>query len=117
MKILLVTILAVLIGTTGMAFGQSINEMYKVVKKAELKATGTQQDIDNSIADARTEYDLFKDSKEAKKYPEFTKFIENAITALRKAQFAKEVTKNPNDWEKNLKLAGNELEKAKQFLK
>ena len=114
MKKVLAVILIVLFGSVGLAYGQSAKDVYKAVKKAELKATGDQRDFDNAMADARTEFDLFKDSKEAKKKPEFTTSLENALIALREAQF---VTKNPGDWQKSMNKAEKELEKAKQFLK
>jgi hypothetical protein len=117
MKKMLAVILIMLFGSVGLAYGQSAKDVYKAVKKAELKSTGTQRDVDNAIADARTEVDLFRDSKEAKKNPEFTKYIENALTALREAQFAKEITKSLGDWQKSMNKAEKELEKAKQFLK
>lgn len=117
MKRTLALILIVLFGSVGLAYGQTAKDVYKAVKKAELKATGTQRDVDNAIADARTEFDLFSGTKEAKKNPEFTKHILLALEALRGAQFAKEVTNNPGDWKKSMDTAEKELEKAKQFLK
>lgn len=114
MKRILALILIMIFGSVGLAYGQSAEDVYEAVKKAELKATGPQRDFDNAVADARTKVDLFKDSKEAEKNPEFTKYIENALVALREAQF---VTKNPGDWKKCMDKAEKELEKAKQFLK
>lgn len=104
-------------GMVSFGFAQTAKDTYKAVKKAELKSTGTQRDADNAIADARTEFDLFKDSKEAKKHPEFTKHIEAALNALRVAQFSKEIKNSAADWKKNMDLAAKELEQAKQFLK
>ncbi len=117
MKRIMIVLLVLLFGVIGSANAESSKDVYKAVKKAELKSTGTQKDVDNVVADARAEFDLFKDSKDAKKNPEFTKHIEAALNALRVAQFSKEVTQNSTDWKKNMDLAAKELERAKSFLK
>ncbi|MFZ0052184.1 MAG: hypothetical protein WAK96_10440 [Desulfobaccales bacterium] len=116
MKKALALTLVLILGIAGLAQAQSIKEVYLAVKKAQLKATGTNEDIDNSIADARAEFDLFKDSKTAKKNPQFTDHIEAAIMALRQAQFAREVTNEADLWTKYMHKAETELNIAKQFI-
>ncbi|MGA7578006.1 MAG: hypothetical protein ACLQUW_01720 [Desulfobaccales bacterium] len=117
MKKIVIFILVTVFGMAGFSYAQTAKEVYLAVKKAELKSTGTQSDADNAIADARAEFDLFKDSKEAIKNPEFTKHIDSAINALRVAQFAVQVQNSPSEWKKNMDWAARELEQAKHFLK
>jgi hypothetical protein len=117
MKKIVIFILVAVFGMAGFAYAQSAKEVYMAVKKAELKSTGTQRDVDNAIADARAEFDLFKDSKEATKNPEFTKHIDSALNALRVAQFSEQVKNSPAEWKENMDWATKELEQAKHFLK
>ena len=71
----------------------------KPLKKLSLRQLGHREML--TMLPGRTELIyLEEDSTEAKKNPEFTKYIENALMALREAQFAKEVTKNPGDGKK-----------------
>lgn len=118
MKKMLALILIVLFGLVGLAYGQAAKDVYKAVKKAELKATGQRTEFESSMSDARAEFDLFKDSKEAKKSTEFTTHIHNAIEALREAQFASDKRfLDPTRWQKSMDKAKKELGQAKQYLK
>jgi len=129
MQKILALILIVLFGMVNFGYAQSAKDTYKAAKKAELKATGSTRDAENSLADARAEFDLFKDSKEAKKNPEFTTHIDKAINALREAAAAiylnKEGVPLKDKQGAPLKLsysdamskATRELEAAKRYLK
>ncbi|MGP8051608.1 MAG: hypothetical protein ACLPYB_13495 [Desulfobaccales bacterium] len=117
MKKIIIFIIFVVFGMVAFAYAQSAKEVYLAVKKAELKSTGTESDVDNAIADARAEFDLFKDSKEALKNPEFTKHIDAALNALRVATFSERVKNSPAEWKENMDWATRELEQAKHFLK
>jgi hypothetical protein len=90
MKRILTIILIVLFGLVGLAHGQTPKDIYLIVKKLELKATGPRAEFEKSMSEARAEFDLFKDSKAAKKNPEFTTHISNALEALRTAKFYSE---------------------------
>lgn len=121
MKRTLAFIFIVFFGTVSFGYAQTAKETYKAVKKAELKASGTKADAENSLADARAEFDLFKDSKEAKKNPEFTAHIDNAIKALREAGFANYVSRQgvrPKiSYVDAMGKVSRELEAAKRYLK
>lgn len=118
MKKMVAVILILLFGSVGLAYGQASKDVYKAVKKAELKATGRQVDFENSMSDARAEFDLFKDSKEAKKNPEFTTHINNAIEGLKDVQFYGDKDfHNADKWKNGMNKAKRELEAAKQYLK
>ena len=115
MKRILALSLLMVFALVSFGYAQSSKDVYLAIKKAELKSTGTQQDVDNATADARAEFDLFKDSKEAKKNPEFTKHIDSALNALRLAQFSQQVKNNPAEWKENMDFAAKELESAKRL--
>ncbi len=90
MKKMLAAILIVLFGSVGLAYGQAAKDVYKAVKKAELTATGSPAAFESAMIDANTEFDLFKDSQEAKKNPEFTSHIRNAIGGLTMVQLSRD---------------------------
>lgn len=115
-KRVLLMVLIVLFSFVNFAHAQSAKDVYKAVKKAELKATGDRVSFDNSLSDARAEFDLFQDSKEAKNNPDFTSHIFNALKALSLAQLSK-ITLQPALWSKYMDTATHELELAKKFLK
>jgi hypothetical protein len=121
MKRVFLLILIIFFCLVGFSYAQSAKDTYKAVKKAELKATGSTRDAESSLADARAEFDLFKDSKEAKKNPEFTDHINKAIEALREAGFANYISKNgvqPKiSFSEAMGKAKREMESAKQYLK
>ncbi len=114
MKKITALILIIILGSVCLAYGQSGTDVYLAVRKAELKANGLQEEFDRAMANAWKDLDLFKNSKEAKENPKFTEYIENAMVALREAQF---VAKNPGDWKKCMDRADKELDKAKKSLK
>lgn len=119
MKRLFVLFLIILFGFSGLAYGQSLKDVYKSINKAFLAASGSsKRDFDNVVVEARNEFDLFKDTQAAKKNPEFTKHIEAALMAIREAQFAREpMFADPNLYRKSLDKAERELGIAKQYLK
>ncbi len=90
MKRILSVILIVLFGSVGLAYGQSAKDVYKAVKKAELSATGPRATFASAMTDAETEFDLFNDSPEAKKNPEFTSHIKKAIGSLAMVQLSRD---------------------------
>jgi len=92
MRRIVALILVMLFGSVGLAYGQSAKDVYKAVKKAQLSATGSREAFASAMTDAETELDLFKDSEEAKKNPEFTSHIQKALGGLEMAQ----LSLNPN---------------------
>jgi hypothetical protein len=103
-----------------LAKAQSPKDMYLTVKKAQMKASGNQIDNDNAIADARAEFDLFKDSKAAKKNPQFAAHIGAAINALREAQFESQFAgelNRPSHWTESMNRAAKELDQAKKCIR
>jgi hypothetical protein len=123
MKRLFTITLIILFGLVGLAYGQSARDVYKAVNKACLAASGSSmKDFDNAVVDARNEVDLFKGSQEAKKNPQFTLHIENALKAIREAQFARQfageraVKNAPDRYKSSLDKAERELANAKQFI-
>lgn len=121
MKRILVLSLIVFFGIVNFGYAQTAKDTYKAIKKAEFKASGSKADAESSLADARTEFDLFKDSKEAKKNPEFTAHLENAIKGLMEAGFANYVSRQgvrPKiSYADAISKVSRELEAAKQYLK
>jgi hypothetical protein len=92
MKRMLAVILIILFGFVGFAYAQSATDVYKAVKRAELSATGNRAVFASAMTDAETEFDIFKDSPEAKKNPEFTTHIKKALGGLALAQ----IWRNPD---------------------
>lgn len=84
MKKTLAVILIVVFGVVGLAYAQSAKDVYEAVKKAQLTAAETEYEeaITNAMTDAKTAFDSFKDSPEAKKNPEFVSQIEAALQGL-----------------------------------
>jgi hypothetical protein len=121
MKKIVALILILFFGMVNFGYSQSAKDTYKAVKKAELKATGATTEAESSLADARAEFDLFKDSKESKKNPEFTAHLNNAIEALRKAAFAHYLTKEgvrpDTSFSDAMSKASRELDASKRYLK
>lgn len=92
MKRMVVVILIVIFGSVGIVYGQAAKDVYKAVKKAELTATGHPAAFASAMTDAETEFDLFKDSQEAKKNPDFTSHIQKALGGLAMVQ----ISRDPN---------------------
>jgi len=72
----------------GIVYAQGAKDLYKAVKNAELSATGPRADFIKALNDAETEFDLFKDSQDAKKNPEFTNHIKKALGGLTTVQLS-----------------------------
>ncbi len=136
MKRMLAVILIVIFGSVGLAYGQAAKDVYKAVKKAELSATGPRAAFASAMTDADTEFDLFKDSQEAKKNPEFASHIKKAIGGLTMVQLSMdpnltmgfvlmEQTKGKGNagpdpatrFKEGMDTATRELEAAKRYLK
>jgi hypothetical protein len=89
MKKILGVILIVLFGSIGCTSGQAAKDVYKAVKKAEQTAINHPDNLTDAMIDARTEFDLFKDSKDANENPEFKKHITAALMSLAEAEDCK----------------------------
>lgn len=135
MKRIAVVTLIMICGLVGIAYGQSAKDVYKAVKKAELSATGAPRDFASALTDAETEFDLFKDSQEAKKNPDFTSHIQKALGGLTMAKLSRdpnmimgfvlmEKQKGKGNagpdpatrWKESMDTASKELELAKKYL-
>jgi hypothetical protein len=135
MKRMLAVILIILFGFVGLAYAQSAKDVYKAVKKAELSATGNRAVFASAMTDAETEFDIFKDSPEAKKNPEFTSHIQKALGGLTVAQMftrrdmitgyvLMEAQKGKGNagpdpatrWKEGMDTATRELELAKKYM-
>lgn len=92
MKRMVVVILIVIFGSVGIIYAQAAKDVYKAVKKAELSATGSPAAFASAMTDAQTEFDLFKDSQEAKNNPEFKSHIQKALGGLAMVQ----ISRDPN---------------------
>jgi hypothetical protein len=128
MKRTLAIILVLIFGVVGLAHSQSAKDVYKAFKKAQLSATGPRAAFESAMTDADVEFDLFKDSQEAKKNSDFTYQIKNARGGLAQVKLAimgyvLNVGMNPspdvrmNSYKEGMDLATRELEEAKRCLK
>jgi hypothetical protein len=137
-KLFLVTfLLALLFCIPQIVTGQSSKDVYKSVKKAELAASiRATKSFNDTLIDAKTEFDLFKGSEEAKKNPEFALYIESALNNIQKAYglswamdhgFHGQINPNAGSgpgavenldkWNIAMKEASGDLEVAKKYLK
>ncbi|MCX5888116.1 MAG: hypothetical protein NTY36_01525 [Deltaproteobacteria bacterium] len=97
----------------------SMKEMYLIVSKYA-KADINRVEFEKAMGNAEAEFDLFKDSKIAKKNPEFTEHIAKAMEAIKSAGFFTFVAPSPKGSQQReaaWKATKRELEAAKQYLK
>jgi hypothetical protein len=81
MKKMLTVILIVLFGSVGWAFGQTANDAYLALKKMEAKTQVgiSYRDYAPALAEAKFAVDRFTESKAAKKNPELSEHLGNAL--------------------------------------
>lgn len=74
-------IIIILMGLSGVAFGQSAKDAYKALKKVEarVEAGVSYKDYPPVIADAKSEVNMFLEGKEAKKNSQLAEHIKKAM--------------------------------------
>ena len=111
----------ILFGLVGLAYGQSAKDVYKAVKKAELKFTlGSRNDFANAVADAKVEVESFSQTAEAKRNPVFTMSINGAIDMFMMASQVltlPKVSGSADSFDEFMNLGRKDLKMAEQCLK
>jgi hypothetical protein len=120
-KVMLIA-MVILLGFGGLAQAAdtSMKDMYLIVSKYA-KSNANRVEFEKAMGNAEAEFDLFKDSKVAKKNPEFTEHLAKAMKSIKQAGFLTFVVPGSQGGiqERDVawKTTERELKAAKEYLK